>query len=72
MEYLKGWITNSVEEYEAKQAEIAKGLKVERYAGIILNAAVIPSIHLKNGGYFIPYIEGADTITKEDILILDD
>ena len=77
---IKGWVTNTVEDYETKQAELAVKKKIgldsdgnpiegqtQRYAGMISNGATRPDVKLKNGKFFIPDEDGPDTINKSDI-----
>jgi len=69
MESFKGWIVNSVLEYESKQQELIEKYNiVGRYSGRMVDGATIPDVVLKSGKYFIPDKNGVDVIQRLDIL----
>jgi len=69
MESLKGWIVNSVLEYELKQQELIEKYNiVGRYAGRMVDGTTIPDVVLNSGKYFIPDKNGVDVIQRIDIL----
>jgi len=71
MELVNGWITPTIEAYEAKQTElgIAYNINSPRYAGSIVDGVVHPDVELITGGYFMRDIKGlgVDNITFADI-----
>ena len=71
MELINGWITPTIEAYEAKQTELglAYSINSPRYAGSIVNGVVHPDVELISGGYFMRDIKGlgVDNITFADI-----
>ncbi len=71
MELVNGWITLTVEAYEAKQTELglAYNINSPRYAGRVINGVVIPDIELLSGGYFMRDINkmGENYIMRSDI-----
>jgi len=77
---MKGFILNTIEEYEAKQSELAISENVDfnldeegnqldrkRYAGRLEKGVTIPDITLKDGTFFIPFDGGIDTIELTDL-----
>ena len=72
MELLKGWIVDSVSEYEAKQQQLSDRYNIKgRYAGRLVNSQTIPDVSLKSGKYFIPGKKGLYEINKADIFVQD-
>jgi len=72
MELLKGWIVDSVSEYEAKQQQLSDRYNIKgRYAGRVVNGQTIPDVVLKSGKYFIPGKKGLYEINKVDIFVQD-
>ena len=71
MELVNGWITPTLEAYEAKQTELglAYSINSPRYAGRVINGVVVPDVELIAGGYFMRDIRGLgiDNITFADI-----
>ena len=71
MELVNGWILPTLETYEAKQTELglAYNINSPRYAGRVVNGAVIPDVELIAGGYFMKDINklGKDNITLAEI-----
>ena len=71
MDTINGWITSTVELYEAKQTELglAYGINSPRYAGRVIDGVVVPDVELTAGGYFMRDIRGLgpDNITLADI-----
>jgi len=71
MELVNGWITPTLEAYEAKQTELglAYSINSPRYAGRVINGVVVPDVELIEGGYFMRDIRGLgiDNITFADI-----
>ena len=64
----RGVICDTIADYELKQGVIAQIENIKgRYAGRVFNGVTFPDVTLKNGKYFIPYLNGLDTIEKEDI-----
>ncbi len=71
MGLVNGWITTTVELYEAKQTELGLDYQINspRYAGRVIGGVVVPDIELVAGGYFMRDIRGLgpDNITIADI-----
>jgi hypothetical protein len=71
MDLINGWITPTLEAYEAKQTELglAYNINSTRYAGSIVDGVVHPDVELITGGYFMRDIKGLgiDNITFADI-----
>ena len=71
MALINGWITPTLEDYEAKQRELglAYNISSNRYAGRLINGVVVPDIELLSGGYFMEDIKGlgANYIMLSDI-----
>jgi len=71
MDLINGWITPTLETYEAKQTELglAYSINSPRYAGRVVNGVVVPDVELIAGGYFMRDIRGLgiDNITFADI-----
>lgn len=71
METINGWITPTVEAYEAKQTELGLAYHINspRYAGRVIDGVVMPDVELVAGGYFMRDIKGLgpDNITMADI-----
>ena len=71
MDLINGWITPTLEAYEAKQTELglAYNINSTRYAGSIVDGVVHPDVELIAGGYFMRDIKGLgiDNITFADI-----
>ena len=72
MGIINGWITPTLEEYEAKQTELGLAYEINspRYAGRVIDGVVVPDVELIAGGYFMRDIRGLgpDNITLDDIL----
>jgi len=68
---MKGYIVDTIEDYEIKQAEIANIIGLAqgvRYAGRIDDKGnVIADIVLIDGRFAIPYEQGTDTIKKSQL-----
>lgn len=72
MELLKGWIVDSVSDYEKKQQELSNNYNIRgRYAGRLIDGQTLPDVSLKSGKYFIPDKKGLDEINKVDIFVQD-
>jgi len=72
MELLKGWIVDSVSDYEKKQQELSDRYNIRgRYAGRLIDGQTLPDVSLKSGKYFIPDKNGLDEINKVDIFVQD-
>ncbi|MDB4062260.1 hypothetical protein N9515_10055 [Vicingaceae bacterium] len=71
MELVNGWITPTLETYEAKQTELGLAYEINspRYAGRVIDGVVVPDVELISGGYFMRDIRGLgiDNITFADI-----
>jgi len=67
----KGYIVDTIEAYELKQAEIANIIGLAqgvRYAGRIDdNGNIKPDIILIDGRFAIPYEQGTDTINDNQL-----
>ena len=72
MELLKGWVCDTVEDYEKKQSELQLLYNItQRYAGSIRNGVTVPDVVLINDKLFIPDRNGEDNILKSHIKQID-
>ena len=71
MDTINGWITPTLEAYEAKQTELGLAYHINspRYAGRVIGGVVVPDVELIAGGYFMRDIKGLgpDNITTADV-----
>ena len=72
MEFHKGWIVDTVEDYEIKQHSLTAKYGINgRYSGRIIQGTTKPDVVLKSGKYFIPDKNGIDAIIRADIFMED-